>query len=85
MRLLQRILGIPALVAVLLVVPRTAEAEKRVALVIGNSAYQHAPALLDPVRDARAMAAMFQMAGFEVVTAQYDVGVIQFRRALRQF
>jgi hypothetical protein len=85
MRLLQRILGILALVAVLLVVPRTAEAEKRVALVIGNSAYQYAPALLDPVKDARAMAAMFQMAGFEVVTAQYDVGVLQFRRALRQF
>jgi hypothetical protein len=85
MRLLQRIFGILALVAVLLVVPRTAEAEKRVALVIGNSAYQHAPALLDPVKDAQAMAAMFQRAGFDVVTAQYDVGALDFRRALRQF
>jgi len=62
-----------------------ARADKRVALVIGNSAYQHAPALANPARDARAMAAMFQKAGFDVVRAQYDVGNLQFKRAIRQF
>ena len=33
-----------------------AQAEKRVALVIGNSAYAHAPALRNPANDARAIA-----------------------------
>jgi uncharacterized caspase-like protein len=62
-----------------------AQAEKRVALVIGNSAYVHAPALANPVKDAQAMAAMFQKSGFDVVNAQYDVGNLQFRRAVRAF
>jgi hypothetical protein len=62
-----------------------AQAEKRVALVIGNSAYEHAPALVNPARDAQAIAAMFQKSGFDVVNAQYDVGIVQFRRTLRQF
>jgi hypothetical protein len=60
-------------------------AEKRVALVIGNSAYQHAPALPNPARDAKAMLAMFEKAGFDVVTTQYDAGNLQFKRAIRQF
>src|SRR5438105_2727322 len=60
-------------------------AEKRVALVIGNSAYQHAPALPNPSRDAKAMLAMFEKAGFDVVTTQYDAGNLQFKRAIRQF
>ena len=34
---------------------------KRVALVIGNSAYQHAPALPNPTCDAQAMAKMLQI------------------------
>jgi hypothetical protein len=62
-----------------------ARAERRVVLIVGNSAYQNAPALPNPVRDAVAMAAMFQKAGFDVVTTANDVGIVQFRRALRQF
>jgi uncharacterized caspase-like protein len=58
---------------------------KRVALVVGNSAYQHAPALSNPARDASAMAAMFQKSGFAVLTAQNDVGNLQFKRTIRQF
>src|ERR1051326_2954328 len=60
-------------------------AEKRVALVIGNSGYQHAPALPNPARDAKAMVSMFEKAGFDVVTTQYDAGNLQFKRAIRQF
>jgi uncharacterized caspase-like protein len=60
-------------------------ADRRVALVIGNSAYQHAPVLAKPVNDARAMAAMFERAGFAVVTAQYDASNLQFKSAIRQF
>src|SRR5207253_5110067 len=50
-----------------------------------NSAYQHAPALPNPSRDAKAMLAMFGKAGFDVVTTQYDAGNLQFKRAIRQF
>src|SRR5580704_8518149 len=60
-------------------------AERRVALVIGNSDYQYAPALPYPRRDAQAMAAMFQKAGFDVVSAQTDAGVSQFKRSIAQF
>src|ERR1700724_4769084 len=60
-------------------------ADKRVALVIGNSAYQHAPALPNPARDAKAIAAMFEKSGFAVVTAQNDVGNLPFKRVIRQF
>ena len=60
-------------------------AERRVALVIGNAAYQNAPALANPRRDAQAMTAMFQKAGFDVVSAESDVGIAQFKRAIAQF
>src|ERR1700680_3577466 len=60
-------------------------AERRVALVIGNSAYQHVPALGNPTKDAQAMAAMLQKAGFDVVDTQYNAGDLQLKRAIRQF
>jgi hypothetical protein len=60
-------------------------AERRVALVIGNAAYQHVPALGNPTKDARAIAAMFQKAGFDVVDTAYDAGDLQFKRAIAQF
>ena len=60
-------------------------AERRVALVIGNSAYQNAPVLPNPAKDAKAIAAMFVKAGYDVVSAQYDVGNLDFKRAIRQF
>src|SRR5215468_10037519 len=41
-------------------------AEKRVALVIGNGAYQHAPALANPKNDAEGMAAALKRLGFDV-------------------
>jgi len=77
------VLGLGALCASVWAQP--ALAEKRVALVIGNSAYQHAPALPNPSRDAKAMVAMFEKGGFSVVTAQYDAGNLQFKRVIRQF
>lgn len=60
-------------------------ADRRVALVIGNSAYQHAPVLPNPAKDAKSIAAMFVKAGYDVVSAQYDVGNLDFKRAIRQF
>ena len=41
-----------------------AQAQKRVALVIGNSAYQHAPKLTNPRNDATDMAGALEKHGF---------------------
>jgi hypothetical protein len=46
--------------------PATVHAQKRVALVIGNSAYQHTPALRNPKNDAADVAAVLKDLGFEV-------------------
>ena len=43
-------------------------AEKKVALVIGNSNYKHATPLPNPTNDARAMSRMLEKIGFEVVS-----------------
>ena len=60
-------------------------AEKRVALVIGNSAYQNVPPLSNPVRDAAAIATMFKDAKFDVVVSRNDLSALEMRRALRDF
>jgi uncharacterized caspase-like protein len=62
-----------------------AQAEQRVALVIGNSTYQNASKLPNPVRDAQAVAELFESAGFGVVQARSDLGNLEFRRAIREF
>ena len=50
--------------------PATSEAtsENRQALVIGNSEYQYAGRLRNPVNDARAIGSTLQQLGFEVTT-----------------
>lgn len=45
----------------------SAQAERRVALVIGNSAYKSVPRLANPVNDASLVGGMFKKAGFDVV------------------
>jgi formylglycine-generating enzyme required for sulfatase activity len=60
-------------------------AERRVALVFGNSAYQNAPLLANPTNDSAAMAAMFKGAGFNVVNLKRDLKANEMRRALRDF
>src|SRR6201996_956129 len=62
-----------------------ARADKRVALVVGNSEYQNVVALANPVRDAAAIANMFKKAGFDVVDSRRDLGNAEMRRALRDF
>src|SRR6516165_3702547 len=63
----------------------SASAERRVALVIGNSAYQNVPKLPNPVNDARAVAALLRNAGFDVVESRSDLGIANIRRAMRDF
>lgn len=62
--------------------PGQATASARVAVVIGNAAYPGSP-LLNPTRDARAMAALLREMGFEVVEA-HDAGRAQMQQALQQ-
>jgi len=64
--------------------PDSALADRRVALVIGNSAYKNVSALPNPSRDAKSIAASFKSVGYNVVTAT-DVGIVEFRRQLRLF
>ena len=60
-------------------------AEKRVALVLGNSAYQNAPPLPNPVNDGALIAATLKDAGFDVVDSRHDLPALEMRRALRDF
>jgi hypothetical protein len=60
-------------------------ADRRVALVIGNSNYHNAGRLPNPVNDAAAMAALFKNAGFEVVDVHSDIGIAEARRAIGNF
>ncbi len=69
----------------LLLAASPALAEKRVALVIGNSAYQNASRLANPGNDATAMAELFRRAGFDVVEARQDLGNLEFKRVAREF
>ncbi|MBR0702890.1 caspase family protein [Bradyrhizobium diazoefficiens] len=62
-----------------------AHAQKRVALVIGNSAYKSAPKLGNPVNDANLIGGMFRKAGFETVDVRLDLGASEMRRSLREF
>jgi len=60
-------------------------AEKRVALVIGNSNYVHAVKLPNPPNDAAAMSVLLEGAGFHVVEARNDLGNLEMRRVIRDF
>jgi tetratricopeptide (TPR) repeat protein len=64
-----------------------AHAEKRVALVIGNSAYRTVPALPNPTADAKLMSDTLLSLGFFVVGggAQLDLDKSGFDDALREF
>ena len=62
-----------------------AAAERRVALIVGNANYEHAGALSNTINDANAVSAMLTRAGFDVVDERRDVGVVDFKRAIREF
>src|SRR5829696_2969348 len=63
----------------------SALAEKRVALVIGNSAYQKVAKLPNPSNDAAAVAAMLKAAGFDSVESRLNVPASDLRKTLREF
>jgi hypothetical protein len=73
------------LAAALLLACQPAWAAKRVALVLGNSAYQNVARLPNPVNDGAAIAATLKDAGFDVVDSRHDLMAAETRRALRDF
>jgi hypothetical protein len=73
----------------LCVVSQPAAAERRVALVIGNGAYLHAPHLPNPAHDAEDVAAALKRTGFETIVGldldknKMEDAAIKFARAAR--
>jgi len=72
-------------VAFLAALTSGAVADRRVALVIGNGDYEHADKLANTVNDANAITQLFLRAGFDVVDERRNVGVVEFKRAVRDF
>lgn len=73
------------LLAVASLLTGEAAAQKRVALVIGNSDYVNVRPLANPANDARAIAALFRAANFDMVEASNNLGGIEMRRVFRDF
>src|SRR3954464_5755449 len=73
------------LAAALLLMCQPAFAEKRVALVIGNSGYQNVARLGNPANDATAITATLKDAGFDLVETKHDLKISEMRRVLRDF
>ncbi|TGT72073.1 MULTISPECIES: caspase family protein [unclassified Mesorhizobium] len=76
-----------ALIAALILVGLTtvqAQADRRVALVIGNSEYREIPALKNPDKDAEDVSNTFRVAGFDVFVAK-DLTKLQFEKEFRNY
>jgi hypothetical protein len=73
------------LIALLFSVP--ALAAERVALVVGNSSYEHVPALDNPISDAKLMAETLRGLGFTLVGdgAQFNLDKGAFDKAVQDF
>ncbi len=70
--------------AFLLMISGSADARK-VALIVGNSAYANTSSLANPVRDARLIATAANSAGFDDVTVALDLSTQDFQLVLRDF
>jgi len=67
--------------------PAAAQSEKRVALVIGNAAYQHVARLDNPLNDARLVAQTLRSLGFTLIGGgpQVNLDKASFDRAVQSF
>jgi TPR repeat protein len=61
-----------------------ARAEKRVALLVGNAAYEHVATLPNPVNDVAKVAEVLRKAGFDVVVGS-DLTRLAFEDSVRRF
>jgi len=62
-----------------------ASAERRVALVIGNSQYKQVAQLKNPANDAASLATALRSIGFDSVTLKLDLNQTDLRRTLGRF
>lgn len=81
---LQRLVLFLALLAAGALWSDIAQAERRVALVIGNGAYVHTRALPNALNDALALDAFLKGIGFDVMLRE-NLGYKEFREAIREF
>ncbi|MBR0831525.1 caspase family protein [Bradyrhizobium manausense] len=82
---MSRFRSVVLLLISLLLTCGSAHAEKRVALVIGNSAYKSVPRLTNPTNDAGLIGGMLKRAGFDAVDVKQDLSAADMRKALREF
>ena len=61
-----------------------AHAEKRVALIVGNSAYHHTPKLANPRNDAADISVVLKKHGFQVIEG-FDLDKVSLERKVRDF
>ena len=73
-----------ALMLCVLVITPVSATQKRVALVIGNAAYQHTSTLDNPKNDASDIAAALKQVGFQVIDG-FDLDKPAFERRIRDF
>ncbi|MBI5320099.1 caspase family protein [Bradyrhizobium sp.] len=66
-------------------VAATAATGRRIALLIGNGSYIHAPVLANPANDVKALASVLQAIGFQSITVKTDLRREETISALRQF
>jgi uncharacterized caspase-like protein len=85
MRLLTGLLLLVCVTVLVTICDRSFAAERRVALIIGNSAYNHVGKLPNPASDARAIAELLKRSGFDVVESRQDLNVNEMRRVVRDF
>ena len=82
--MLSRLILLVALICGISLFAADAKAERRVALVIGNSGYVHTAALRNPGADARDMAETLKRLGFDVVLG-LDLDQPAFARTIEQY
>ncbi len=79
-----RVLWLAVLAVGLVISPLQAAAEKQIALVIGNNAYEGFERLKNPVSDAKLIARTLRDLGFDVVE-QVDIDEKTMKRAIQEF
>lgn len=73
-----------ALAALVMCLGSAEAKEKRVALVLGNAAYEHAQALVNPVRDAEAITSLLEDLDFQVISG-FDQTKMQTQETIARF
>jgi formylglycine-generating enzyme required for sulfatase activity len=82
---MRRLLALFSLALVFALGAEPALADRRVALLIGNSGYQAVPALRNPRNDVMLLKKALDEAGFDVVTPVFDLGQKPLLKALNAF